>query len=140
LPVMETVTQRSFLICGALAVFLPGGALADRLPLQHFSTIDGLPNNSVHRIVRDSRGFVWFCTSEGLARYGGYKFFNYGTDEGLPHRDVADLPETRTGSYWVATADGLCQFLISTDEKAVSQPVHSKFVTFRAAEHPMSRW
>jgi hypothetical protein len=32
----------------------------------------------------DSRGFLWFCTNEGLSRFDGYGFTNYSTDQGLP--------------------------------------------------------
>jgi hypothetical protein len=35
--------------------------------------------------VRDSRGFLWFCTREGLSRFLGYTFTTYGTEQGLPN-------------------------------------------------------
>jgi ligand-binding sensor domain-containing protein len=60
----------------------------ERLPLRTYTSADGLAHNSVHRIVRDSRGFLWFCTSEGLSQFDGYEFKKYGTAEGLPHRDA----------------------------------------------------
>ena len=83
---------------------------AERLPLKSFSTVDGLAHNNVDRIVRDSRGFLWFCTPGGLSRFDGYTFTNYGTDQGLPRREVADFLETREGEYWVATNAGLVRF------------------------------
>jgi ligand-binding sensor domain-containing protein/signal transduction histidine kinase len=83
---------------------------AERLPIKTYTTVDGLADNSINRIVRDSRGFLWFCTSDGLSRFDGYTFTNYGTDQGLPHRDIADLLETREGEYWVATDAGLVRF------------------------------
>src|SRR5262245_64317354 len=61
---------------------------AERLPIRVFSTVDGLPHNQINKIVRDSRGLVWFCTADGLSRFDGYTFTNYGTDQGLPHRQV----------------------------------------------------
>jgi ligand-binding sensor domain-containing protein len=64
----------------------------------------------VNRIVRDSRGFLWFCTGEGLSRFDGYQFKNYTRDEGLPHRNIYDLVETPEGNYWIATGDGLVLF------------------------------
>src|SRR3989442_11516503 len=83
---------------------------AERLPLKAYTTADGLAHNVINRIVRDSRGFLWFCTVEGLSRFDGYSFTNYGTAEGLPHATVNDLLETRTGEYWVATNGGLVSF------------------------------
>src|SRR5262249_35971512 len=75
-----------------------------------YTTADGLARDNIIRIVRDSKGFLWFCTTEGLSRFDGYKFTNYGLEQGLPGRAVRDLIETRQGQYWVATNKGLCQF------------------------------
>jgi ligand-binding sensor domain-containing protein/two-component sensor histidine kinase len=83
---------------------------AERLPIKTYTTVDGLANNSIDKIVRDSRGFLWFCTSDGLSRFDGYTFTNYGTDQGLPHREVSDFLETREGEFWVATNAGLVRF------------------------------
>ncbi|MGE5815808.1 MAG: two-component regulator propeller domain-containing protein, partial [Acidobacteriota bacterium] len=83
---------------------------AERLPIRIYTTTDGLAHNAVKRIVRDSRGFLWFCTGEGLSRFDGYAFSNFGTDQGLPHASVNDLLETRSGEYWLATDGGLVRF------------------------------
>jgi ligand-binding sensor domain-containing protein len=47
---------------------------AERLPIKTYTTADGLPHSSIHRIVRDSRGFLWFCTGDGLSRFDGLLF------------------------------------------------------------------
>jgi ligand-binding sensor domain-containing protein/signal transduction histidine kinase len=84
--------------------------VAEQLPLKTYTTADGLARDEINRIVRDSHGFLWFATAEGLSRFDGYKFTNYTTDQGLPHRSVNDLLEARDGAYWVATDAGLCHF------------------------------
>ncbi|HXI92182.1 MAG TPA: two-component regulator propeller domain-containing protein [Blastocatellia bacterium] len=99
----------------------PGRAHAERLPIKTYTTTDGLAGDGVNRIVRDSRGFLWFCTSEGISRFDGYKFTNYGVDQGLPDRQVNDFLETRSGVYWVATPSGLCRF----NPSALSQSRHT---------------
>ena len=83
---------------------------AEQLPIKTYTTADGLAQDNVNRIVRDSRGFLWFCTGEGLSRFDGYQFTSYTTRQGLPHRYVTDLLETRAGTYWVATWGGVCRF------------------------------
>jgi signal transduction histidine kinase/ligand-binding sensor domain-containing protein len=83
---------------------------AERLPIKTYTTADGLAHNNVQRIDRDSRGFLWFCTFEGLSRFDGYGFTSFGVDQGLPSPVVNDLLETRDGRYWIATDGGLCQF------------------------------
>src|ERR1700730_7279641 len=93
-----------------LMLVLCFSAQAERLPLKAYTTADGMPHNVINKIVRDSRGFLWFCTEEGLSRFDGYTFTNYGTSEGLPHPAVNDILETRAGEYWVATNGGLVRF------------------------------
>ena len=83
---------------------------AERLPLKSYTVAEGLPNNMINKIVRDSRGFLWFCTAEGLSRFDGYSFTNYTTDQGLPHRNVNDFVETPGGEFWIGTNAGLVLF------------------------------
>ena len=100
-------------IVAVILVFFLGATsttIGERLPVKIYTTADGLGHNRVGRIVRDSRGFMWFCTFEGLSRFDGYGFTTYTVDHGLPSPVVNDLLETRDGQYWVATAAGLCRF------------------------------
>src|ERR1035438_8483807 len=94
----------------ALLLGLAAPGQAEKLPLKIYTAADGLAHNSVNRIVRDSGGYLWFGTSEGLSRFDGYEFHSYGRRDGLPHRVVNDVLETRSGELWVATAGGLCQY------------------------------
>jgi ligand-binding sensor domain-containing protein len=64
----------------------------------------------VYKIVTDPRGFLWFCTYDGLSRFDDYEFVNYGVVQGLPHRSIHDLLITRNGDYWVATSAGVAHF------------------------------
>jgi ligand-binding sensor domain-containing protein/signal transduction histidine kinase len=82
---------------------------SELLPIRTYTAADGLAADHVNRIVVDSRGFVWFCTIEGLSRYDGYRLISFGTGEGLPHGIVETLLETRSGAYLVGTLRGLCQ-------------------------------
>src|SRR3989440_9050040 len=102
-------SRRSLCLLG-LALCLCFTTQAERLPLKSYTTADGLAHNVINKIVRDSRGFLWFCTEEGLSRFDGYTFTNYGPDQGLPHTSVNDILETRAGNYWVATNGGLAKF------------------------------
>ena len=83
---------------------------AQRLPITPYTTREGLPHYVVNRIVGDSRGFLWFCTREGLARFDGREFVRFGTEHGLPSATVNDLVEARDGTYWLATNGGLVHF------------------------------
>ena len=96
----------------ALAAFisvLASAAHAERLPLRQYTTADGLARDSVARVVQDSRGFIWFCTYEGLSRFDGYSFTNFGRADGLPGLLVATMLEGRDGTYWIGTNEGLAR-------------------------------
>jgi ligand-binding sensor domain-containing protein/signal transduction histidine kinase len=93
-----------------LAIVLVSPLFAERLPIQAYSTTEGLANNHINRIRTDSHGFLWVCTDEGLSRFDGHLFTNYTVRDGLPHLWVNDLLETRDGAYWVATDGGVCRY------------------------------
>src|SRR5215211_2105257 len=67
---------------------------AQRLSFQKYTSANGLAQDNVNKIVRDKRGFLWFCTGDGLSRFDGHRFKNYTQEQGLPHRNVTDLLET----------------------------------------------
>ena len=75
-----------------------------------YTTQEGLAHDRINNVVRDSRGFLWFCTSEGLSRFDGARFTNFTTDQGLPHRNVTTFYETRNGTYLIGTSNGVAIF------------------------------
>src|SRR5215471_4914534 len=83
---------------------------AERIAVRSYTTADGLASDQIDCIVPDSRGFIWFCTPEGLTRFDGYRMVNFGIREGLPERRIETFLETRSGTYLVGTARGLSQF------------------------------
>jgi ligand-binding sensor domain-containing protein len=94
----------------AVALALPLCLIAESLPIRSYSTTDGLAADTVNRIVVDSFGFTWFATTEGLSRFDGYRFVNFGVADGLPHRVVNTLLETRSGEFLIGTDRGLSVF------------------------------
>jgi signal transduction histidine kinase/streptogramin lyase len=114
------VSLVSLILSAAPIASVVSVAHAERLTLKLYSTADGLPNNAVQRIVADSRGFLWFCTGDGLSRFDGYAFTNYSLDQGLPSAMVNDLLETHAGIYWIATEAGLVRF----------DPLGPRFMTY----------
>ena len=104
-------------------------ARAERLPIKAYTVAEGLARNRTNRVVRDSRGFLWICTAEGLSRFDGYRFVNFSTDAGLPHASVTDLLETKAGVYWVATLNGVARL----------DPATSTFVAYSPGENEAAR-
>jgi signal transduction histidine kinase/ligand-binding sensor domain-containing protein len=94
----------------AVVLVLSSAINSEQLPIKTYTIADGLVSNKISRIARDTRGFLWFCTEEGLSRFDGYTFTNYTTEQGLPSNWVDDFLETRSGFFLVATSAGLCIF------------------------------
>ena len=103
---------------------------AEQLPIRTYTTAEGLARDQVYKIVNDPRGFLWFCTTDGLSRFDGYEFVNYSVTQGLPHRAVHDLLITGKGDYLVATSAGVALFRASA---LSSDP---KFKTYVPAQRP----
>src|SRR5580704_2956499 len=90
-----------------LLVLLFQLASAEQPAFRLFTTEDGLVRNWIERIRRDSRGYLWFCTVEGISIFDGSRFTNFTVRDGLPNRAVHDLLESSTGDYWIATGNGV---------------------------------
>ena len=82
---------------------------AERLPVKNYTVADGLLRDEVTKIKRDSHGFLWFCTGEGVSRFDGYAFKNFTTGDGLPERHANDFLETHDGAIFIATNNGLAK-------------------------------
>jgi ligand-binding sensor domain-containing protein len=95
-----------FLVC-LVAASIP--VRSEQLSVKKYTIADGLARDFINRIRQDSHGYIWFCTTEGISRFDGYAFTNYGVAEGLPHRIVSDFLETRDGELLFATLAGVVQ-------------------------------
>lgn len=69
-----------------------------------------MPNNSVTAVMKNSFGYIWVATQDGLARYDGYRFLSYGVKEPLYRLKgnyVYTLCEDRQKRLWVGSDAGL---------------------------------
>jgi len=64
----------------------------------------------VHCIFKDSRGFMWFGTANGLYRFDGtnvlYTHHINGDTSSLSNNDITNIAEDSAGSLWIGTAGG----------------------------------
>jgi ligand-binding sensor domain-containing protein/two-component sensor histidine kinase len=121
------------LLCGLL--LWAAATRAEQLPVRVYTSADGLGQNRVKRIVRDSRGFLWFCTADGLSRFDGYRFTTYDTSQGLPYPSINDLLETRAGVYWIASNGGGV-FRFNLSEGASDAQSRSRFTVYKLGDAP----
>jgi PAS domain S-box-containing protein len=106
----------AFWIVLFVAVYSP----AERLPLKLYTSADGLASGSVFRVDRDSRGFLWFSTRDGLSRFDGQEFVNYRLGDQTNAPTFNTTLETRDGSFWISASDGL--YRIKPDESEKTAP------------------
>jgi ligand-binding sensor domain-containing protein/two-component sensor histidine kinase len=79
---------------------------AERLPMKLYTTDDGLRSGFIDHVMRDSRGFIWFCTRDGLSRFDGYRFVNYKIGDTSSAQSFSYMFETRKGIFWIAMGSG----------------------------------
>jgi signal transduction histidine kinase/ligand-binding sensor domain-containing protein len=81
--------------------------------VQHWTTENGLPQNTVRNLLQSQDGYLWIGTSYGLARYDGMHFTVYISELVMsPSGDtrVWDLHEDGEKRIWVRTEAGLANF------------------------------
>jgi|YelNatPaOPRAMG01_1025707.scaffolds.fasta_scaffold00247_10 ligand-binding sensor domain-containing protein/two-component sensor histidine kinase len=81
----------------------------------HILSEDGLSQNTVHSILQDKKGFMWFATEDGLNKYDGYKFTIYRNDpldrNSLPDNFIWKIYEDKSDNLWIGTNnEGLCRY------------------------------
>jgi ligand-binding sensor domain-containing protein len=71
---------------------------------------NGLPHQTVYRVLQDKKGFMWFGTQRGLMRYDGYSSKLFGqTQKGATSffgKSIHALLEDKKGNLWVGTHAG----------------------------------
>jgi len=79
----------------------------------NFSAISinsGLPSNYINNVYKDSQGFIWLSTHNGLSRYDGYSFVNYNVSSfpiRLTSNFVNQVCEDPFHRLWIASEAGL---------------------------------
>lgn len=97
-----------------------------------FSDRDGLPQNTIHAIARDSRGYLWVGTQDGAARFNGREWAVVD----MPGRDVSNYVRTavaaRDCTLWFGREGGGVVRL--RPEPFAATPRPDAFTVFGTAE------
>lgn len=97
------------LIVIALAALMPMSVCCSEIKFRTIQTRDGLSNNHVNTVFRDSQGFMWFGSAAGLNRYDGYSIKTYQsshTDTTCLHDNyIQTIQEDRKGNLWICAGD-----------------------------------
>ncbi|HYE57087.1 MAG TPA: two-component regulator propeller domain-containing protein, partial [Rhodothermales bacterium] len=81
------------------------------LRFQHVGLNEGLSQTTVHAMLQDRHGFMWFGTQDGLNRYDGHRFTVFRNvpfdTTSLSGNHVLSLAEGPDGALWVGLLTGL---------------------------------
>src|SRR6266576_3893429 len=108
-PIQSKACLRVALFACCVAALATRSA-AERLPIKIFTSADGLGSSFISSLMRDSRGFLWVCTRDGLSRFDGSRFVTYQVGDKSAPPGIEQILETRLGIYWIATTGGLYRF------------------------------
>ena len=76
-----------------------------------YSLPEGLPSQEVYEVYQDKKGFIWFATDNGIARFDGKNFKTYHLKDGLSDPVVFNFIEDPEGRLWLKTYSGKIAYL-----------------------------
>ena len=112
---MKTIklkTLRFFILI--IVFFLCRIELSAQFSFKHIDKNEGLSHNNVECILKDSDGFLWFGTRNGLCRYDGSNIKVYRNSinaNSISGNRIMSIAEDYKGNLWVGTyQNGLNKF------------------------------
>lgn len=92
--------------------------IMDYYNFSHLTIEQGVPDNFVDDIYKDSKGFLWLATSNGLSRYDGYEFVHYNTSSGairLKSNFIKQTCEDNFNRLWIVSEGGIDMLDLTTN-------------------------
>lgn len=98
---MKKIVYPTILVVFLLSNWIISVAHAAELKIEKTLTeADGLVSNTVLAIFEDSRGNMWFGTTDGLTHYDGENFRTFTTEDGLAQDTIGLIFEDQRGMLW----------------------------------------
>ena len=76
----------------------------------HFTTENGLSNDTITALAQDASGQVWVGTREGLLVYENAGFREITYAQGLPSKQITALYQSPGSYFWIATRVGALRY------------------------------
>jgi hypothetical protein len=73
---------------------------------KQYTTANSLISNNVYHSYRDSKGFMWFATDQGISKFDGQSFKNFTIEDGIVDNEVFSFYEDKAGKLWLYTYNG----------------------------------
>src|SRR5262245_30191197 len=85
-----------------------------------YTVEDGLPVAGVYGCYQDHFGYLWISSPNGISRFDGRQFKNYGLADGLPSLNVNCFFEDNQFRFWTGSINGLARLM---GDKFVVYPI-----------------
>ena len=116
---MKMRSEKSFSIIFLVIILLFSRSLANAqrsvLRFKHYTINQGLSQNMIDCLLKDSKGYMWFGTWNGLNRFDGYTFLVYRNNprdkNTISNNFIFSIAEDKFGNLWLGTASGLDVYL-----------------------------
>lgn len=90
--------------------FISYWVYAQNIAVTDIPTLDQLPVSAIHRVFRDSEGYMWYGTVNGLCRDDGYHVKVFRSDIETPglldDNLIESITEDKEGRIWFGTDKG----------------------------------
>ncbi|MBK9511063.1 MAG: hypothetical protein IPO04_17210 [Cytophagaceae bacterium] len=88
--------------------------------VNHFGTKEGLSQGSIYAILKDSRGYMWFGSQDGLNIFDGKKISIYKPDpdqkRSVSGLKISGILEDSNADVWVGHENGLSRYDFEKDQ------------------------
>ncbi len=103
--------------------------LSAQHPFYHnYSSQHGLPSSEVYDVQQDAKGYLWFTTDHGLARFDGYQFQTFDMLDGMPENSAFYLKPDKQERIWFNTYTGKLGYI--KNNKIFSYKHNAKLLQF----------
>lgn len=92
-----------------LFILIGSASAQPRCKVQYYSTEQGLSHQAVTAMFKDSEGFMWFGSWDGINRFDGRGFVSYKSSPGdmsqLGNDRIDQIMEDQSGHLWIQAYD-----------------------------------
>jgi signal transduction histidine kinase len=101
-----TQISKVLLVVTILNITTVHSIVSQDLSLTNYSIREGLPSTEVYNVFQDSKGFIWFATDHGVARFDGLEMKVFTVKDGLTDPVVFGFNEDEQQRIWFRTYSG----------------------------------
>ncbi len=95
---------------------------AQQFNFKNYTISQGLPQSSVYDIFQDSKGFIWFGTQGGIAKFNGVDFKTYSQKNKLAGNHVKVICEDNQTNIWTGHRFNGISCITSNNQISSIQP------------------